>query len=164
MLVLLFFLLLHADMQDARPTNWKLSFFCFKQKTAYEMRISDWSSDVCSSDLAMAKALRAGFIRYDRGKGWSGPIATIEADDKWQRRLASSFMGIDYEDWRVAAVLSKTASEARLGFADGSSGRLPASAAQMGDRKRGNSAFVAMKPGDLIPVQDRKSPRMNSSH
>src|SRR3546814_10579341 len=27
-------------------------FFCFKKKTAYEMRISDWSSDVCSSDLA----------------------------------------------------------------------------------------------------------------
>src|SRR3546814_10551471 len=26
-------------------------FVCFKQKTAYEMRISDWSSDVCSSDL-----------------------------------------------------------------------------------------------------------------
>src|SRR3546814_18462409 len=26
-------------------------FFCFTQKTAYEMRISDWSSDVCSSDL-----------------------------------------------------------------------------------------------------------------
>src|SRR3546814_6567315 len=29
-------------------------FFFFKQKTAYEMRISDWSSDVCSSDLAPA--------------------------------------------------------------------------------------------------------------
>src|SRR3546814_9611236 len=29
-------------------------FFLFKQKTAYEMRISDWSSDVCSSDLAKA--------------------------------------------------------------------------------------------------------------
>src|SRR3546814_1336059 len=28
-------------------------FFVFKQKTAYEMRISDWSSDVCSSDLSM---------------------------------------------------------------------------------------------------------------
>src|SRR3546814_9410002 len=28
-----------------------LVFFFFKQKTAYEMRISDWSSDVCSSDL-----------------------------------------------------------------------------------------------------------------
>src|SRR3546814_4971297 len=29
--------------------------FCFKQKTAYEMRISDWSSDVCSSDLEITK-------------------------------------------------------------------------------------------------------------
>src|SRR3546814_3202160 len=28
-------------------------FFFFKQKTAYEMRISDWSSDVCSSDLSV---------------------------------------------------------------------------------------------------------------
>src|SRR3546814_18678951 len=31
-------------------------FFFFKQKTAYEMRISDWSSDVCSSDLGAARA------------------------------------------------------------------------------------------------------------
>src|SRR3546814_3769241 len=31
-------------------------FFFFKQKTAYEMRISDWSSDVCSSDLLPAPA------------------------------------------------------------------------------------------------------------
>src|SRR3546814_8743304 len=30
-------------------------FFFFKQKTAYEMRISDWSSDVCSSDLRQSK-------------------------------------------------------------------------------------------------------------
>src|SRR3546814_10151756 len=30
-------------------------FFFFKQKTAYEMRISDWSSDVCSSDLPPAR-------------------------------------------------------------------------------------------------------------
>src|SRR3546814_5247310 len=30
---------------------WLQLFFFFKQKTAYEMRISDWSSDVCSSDL-----------------------------------------------------------------------------------------------------------------
>src|SRR3546814_2283981 len=34
-------------------------FFFFKQKTAYEMRISDWSSDVCSSDLTQAMASRA---------------------------------------------------------------------------------------------------------
>src|SRR3546814_7749106 len=32
-------------------------FFFFKQKTAYEMRISDWSSDVCSSDLSYTDCL-----------------------------------------------------------------------------------------------------------
>src|SRR3546814_6889897 len=39
-----------------------LVFFFFKQKTAYEMRISDWSSDVCSSDLAglLAELLNRG--------------------------------------------------------------------------------------------------------
>src|SRR3546814_7037274 len=36
------------------------SFFFFKQKTAYEMRISDWSSDVCSSDLAARRPLDFG--------------------------------------------------------------------------------------------------------
>src|SRR3546814_12169891 len=35
------------------------SFFFFKQKTAYEMRISDWSSDVCSSDLINRDIKRA---------------------------------------------------------------------------------------------------------
>src|SRR3546814_5439154 len=35
-------------------------FFFFKEKTAYEMRISDWSSDVCSSDLIHQQAGRAG--------------------------------------------------------------------------------------------------------
>src|SRR3546814_12239540 len=36
-------------------------FFFFKQKTAYEMRISDWSSDVCSSDLNTGKENRVIF-------------------------------------------------------------------------------------------------------
>src|SRR3546814_3337764 len=37
-------------------------FFFFKQKTAYEMRISDWSSDVCSSDLIVVALLSALMI------------------------------------------------------------------------------------------------------
>src|SRR3546814_5849903 len=40
-------------------------FFCFKQKTAYEMRISDWSSDVCASDLLSPGRIRnieEGFV------------------------------------------------------------------------------------------------------
>src|SRR3546814_18917026 len=38
-------------------------FFFFKQKTAYEMRISDWSSDVCSSDLMIA-AVRINLVHH----------------------------------------------------------------------------------------------------
>src|SRR3546814_1354247 len=40
--------------------------FFFKQKTAYEMRISDWSSDVCSSDLAQRRAPDVGQREPDR--------------------------------------------------------------------------------------------------
>src|SRR3546814_7930753 len=39
-----------------------LVFFFFKQKTAYEMRISDWSSDVCSSDLNALTYLQGVFL------------------------------------------------------------------------------------------------------
>src|SRR3546814_2566806 len=46
-------------------------FLCFKQKTAYEMRISDWSSDVCSSDLFGSQlrdleVARSRHRRFDR--------------------------------------------------------------------------------------------------
>src|SRR3546814_2502263 len=44
---------------------WFLFVFFFKQKTAYEMRISDWSSDVCSSDLPPVVA-RSGYCAPDR--------------------------------------------------------------------------------------------------
>src|SRR3546814_5853403 len=37
-------------------------FFFFKQKTAYEMRISDWSSDVCSSDLTKTQRWSRGIV------------------------------------------------------------------------------------------------------
>src|SRR3546814_15295227 len=43
-------------------------FFCFKQKTAYEMRISDWSSDVCSSDLTLRR-LPGLSVANDQGEG-----------------------------------------------------------------------------------------------
>src|SRR3546814_8932463 len=49
--------------------------FFFKQKTAYEMRISDWSSDVCSSDLLVVMPL--GYLLY--GALRSGPPRSDEA-------------------------------------------------------------------------------------
>src|SRR3546814_3388952 len=62
----------------------RLFLFFFKQKTAYEMRISDWSSDVCSSDLPMAAGLT---VAADR-------LAELAAflDARFARRLAE----IDY--------------------------------------------------------------------
>src|SRR3546814_2780147 len=49
-------------------------FFFFKQKTAYEMRISDWSSDVCSSDL---------YFRYEPAPS----LATHSHTPAWTVRL-----------------------------------------------------------------------------
>src|SRR3546814_6629503 len=43
-------------------------FFFFKQKTAYEMRISDWSSDVCSSDLHFASHHVHPFLDAEHGR------------------------------------------------------------------------------------------------
>src|SRR3546814_20306814 len=64
-------------------------FFCFKQKAAYEMRISDWSSDVCSSDLRTAR--RAG----DRLPGQAaGGDPRHRRDRARQLRIS----GLDRED------------------------------------------------------------------
>src|SRR3546814_18381416 len=59
-----------------------LFFFFFKQKTAYEMRISDWSSDVCSSDLDA----RLGEEELRQG---AGKIRSAIADQLEQALLAS---------------------------------------------------------------------------
>src|SRR3546814_1164659 len=45
----------------------RLLFFLFKQKTAYEMRISDWSSDVCPSDLQYRDRNCLSHQRHARG-------------------------------------------------------------------------------------------------
>jgi len=97
-------------------------------------------------------ALRGGLLRFDAGRGWSGPVGHIKIDNGWERELAASYIDVDYADWRVAVIVSRTSTDAQLGFADGSTGTLPASAAQSPYRKTGGPAFSAMKPGDLIVV------------
>src|SRR3546814_15871021 len=51
-------------------------FFFFKQKTAYEMRISDWSSDVCSSDLF---ALAVVILFHHEARRQLGDVGTDDA-------------------------------------------------------------------------------------
>src|SRR3546814_18918580 len=60
-------------------------FFFFKQKTAYEMRISDWSSDVCSSDLGQAKGTEShGKDRIHRHRHHGGAHGRPPA--RWRPR------------------------------------------------------------------------------
>src|SRR3546814_1332949 len=79
-------------------------FFFFKQKTAYEMRISDWSSDVCSSDLLAADATNphaVARIYAAKGRPSFNPLIvhvpavataeTIGVFDADARALAGSF-------------------------------------------------------------------------
>src|SRR3546814_11601445 len=70
--------------------------FFFKQKTAYEMRISDWSSDVCSSDLLYAQAdslkllveLRADILR------WRNQVAGLTVLERELEGLLSSWFDV----------------------------------------------------------------------
>src|SRR3546814_12397301 len=68
-------------------------FFFFKHKTAYEMRISDWSSDVCSSDLPISQQIQPGrsSVMARRcaitGKGVQSGNNVSHANNKTRRRF-----------------------------------------------------------------------------
>jgi penicillin-binding protein 1A len=97
-------------------------------------------------------ALRAGLVRYDGARGWHGPIDKIEVGDRWRTNLALRNIGVDYKDWRIAVIISKSAAAAEIGFSDGATGTLPAGFASMPRRGTAETAFSAMNPGDLIAV------------
>src|SRR3546814_2891572 len=67
-------------------------FFFFKQKTAYEMRISDWSSDVCSSDLRADGVRRAPPVRRFWAK-MLGPVGVASPDRKIAHARAAADPG-----------------------------------------------------------------------
>src|SRR3546814_7636414 len=77
-------------------------FFFFKQKTAYEMRISDWSSDVCSSDLFLlggdssvlqaAGVLIAAVLLWDVLFRSNIGVAISFLEEMWSRNLAQLFV------------------------------------------------------------------------
>src|SRR3546814_8452093 len=74
-------------------------FFFFKQKTAYEMRISDWSSDVCSSDLFAIERRGVDAVDIDRDRVGGGDV---HGDLPPQRgkllRVAGRFQGDQHAD------------------------------------------------------------------
>src|SRR3546814_9715722 len=154
-----------------------LSVFFFKQKTAYEMRISDWSSDVCSSDLRILALGRN--------------VAVDELDDRHRRRIRRADAGLD--DAGIAALaigVTRAEHVEQLGelrvveqagvrkAAVGEAALLgerdqlfDIGAKLLGFRDRGRDLFVldercrhVAEQGDTMGRGDRKSTRLNSSH
>src|SRR3546814_5407488 len=82
-------------------------FFFFKQKTAYEMRISDWSSDVCSSDLPVASSGRVTPCTCHRTKRlerqcWPCPDGAHSASPLWrseERRVGKECVSTCRSRW-----------------------------------------------------------------
>nr|WP_311732358.1 transglycosylase domain-containing protein [Sphingomonas sp. BK580] len=100
-----------------------------------------------------AEALRNGLLRFDSGRGWSGPLRHVEVDgDKWYGALLNTNISLDYSDWRAAIAIARDGAAWRIGFADGTTGELPRDAAQMPVRNVGGPAFNAIEPGDIIAV------------
>src|SRR3546814_1052788 len=139
-----------------------LSVFFFKQKTAYEMRISDWSSDVCSSDLRTHDARRGkGRAAARDHDDTADPVHPADAVRRHPRPSGLLDQG------RAAHALICEAAPARsptpppvqytaVGRWGGGEGRCG---------NRFNYADSAKNtPWERETRQDRKSTRLNSSH
>src|SRR3546814_10665822 len=83
-----------------------LEFFFFKQKTAYELRISDWSSDVCSSDLLSQVVFRP--LCPLCGEGAEEPAeAVLGPGEAWCRLQDSNPRPPDYKSGALPTELSR---------------------------------------------------------
>ena len=103
-------------------------------------------------DLA-ALALRNGLLRYDRGRGWAGPLRHVDIDgDNWLQPLLNTNIALDYADWRAAIAIARDGAAWTIGFANGQTATMPRDAAQMPVRGQGGTAFAAIRPGDIIAV------------
>src|SRR3546814_10542924 len=121
---------------------------CFKQKTAYEIRISDWSSDVCSSDLKTTEQRR--YQATERATAYKSLTQAMTRDV--MAFVASEQPEFQESHKRLTAVLH--------GQAPDSHGVQQA----MLDRFR-HAGFTAQEMAKLESAHtDRKSTRLNSSH
>src|SRR3546814_4549131 len=127
-------------------------FFFFKQKTAYEMRISDWSSDVCSSDLARVPLRVVGVLQPKGQSGWGG-----DADDvimvplESARRRLSGTVGLSADGVQQISVGVGRARD--LARAEQALGELLRQRPQ-----------IAPGGEDDFTTRGPKCPRLNSSH
>src|SRR3546814_5855869 len=122
------------------------SFFFFKQKTAYEMRISDWSSDVCSSDL----------VRYLYGLPFAFMFAAI-----WLTMRGDAVPAFDsaFAGFAVAGAITQMAGTILLIMAFGHRGFVVGTAFS-----KTEAVQAALVTALFLGERDRKSTRLKSSH
>lgn len=113
--------------------------------------------DPALQDLAEG-VLRYGLEAYDRRHGYRGPVAEMELGDGWPARLAEMKTPPGAGARRLAVVLQTSAKQAKIGFADGSEGRIPYAELRWArptrkDQRVGpqpKRASAALSPGDVV--------------
>src|SRR3546814_8059003 len=128
-------------------------FFC-KQKTAYEMRMSDWSSDVCSSDLSGGMIPTHGIERDGQGRSHPAVLNRLQC-----RPDGSGCSGLRHH---FAAIIVTAGTAHMMRALQLATIR----ALDMGARLQGvmRTPHVTLRAGLLLLRKDRKSTRLNSSH
>jgi penicillin-binding protein 1A len=102
---------------------------------------------------AAAEALREGLAKFDGGRGWRDLGISIDLDGDWRGQLDRAAVGTGFPDWRKAVVLDKPGGSARIGFTNGSEGRLASGNAAMPRRGGGGTAFSNLREGMVIIVK-----------
>jgi penicillin-binding protein 1A len=122
--------------------------------SVYAGGLSVRSSAVPTMQEAAANALREGLARFDGGRGWRDLEKSIDVSGDWAGLLDRTPVGTGFPDWHKAVVLSKDGNSAEIGFANGKTATLPASAASLPKRGGGGTAFSNLRPGMIIVVKD----------
>ena len=101
-------------------------------------------------------ALRAGLSAYDRRRGWRGPLGRVSPEGDWKNELRRVPFPGDVAGWRRAAVLELSGEEARIGFEDGSEGRIPLAEMRWARAldARGRRGPKIASPGDALKRGD----------
>ena len=115
------------------------------------------------------EALRNGLIRFDRKKGWRGPIGTITLEN-WPTQLTKISAPLYIENWRIAVVLDTLKDKATIGFSDKTMGTIslnPLKWARQQIRLKSGKTTLGkkievvqdvLKPGQVIYVSKLNSP------
>ena len=106
-------------------------------------------------------ALRKGLIGYDRRHGWRGPVTRVDLSTEWRKTLADMPALLDVTEWRLAAVTGMVGDAVKIGFADGTDGKIPFGELKWArkfitDEKMGpepKKAAEVVTPGDVVYVE-----------